>query len=49
MKRALEIIIGPWVRNAIRVVIWKQWKIPSKQISALVKLGINEGKEKGLT
>ena len=49
MKSALEIIIGPWVKNAIRVVIWKQWKIPSKQISSLVKLGINEGEAKGLT
>ena len=33
----------------IRVVIWKQWKISSKQISSLVKLGINEGEAKGLT
>ena len=49
MKRALEDIIGPWVRNAIRVVIWKQWKIPIKQISSLVKLGINEEEAKGLT
>lgn len=48
MKRALEDIIGPWVRNAIRVVIWKQWKISSKKIS-LVKLGINEEEAKGLT
>ena len=49
MKSALENIIGPWVRNAIGVVIWKQWKIPSKQISSLVKLGINEEESKGLT
>ena len=49
MKRALGDIIGPWLRNAIRVVIWKQWKIPSKQISSLVKLGINEEEAKGLT
>ena len=49
MKSALERIIGPWVKNAIRVVIWKQWKIPSKQISSLVKLGINEEEAKGLT
>ena len=33
----------------IRVVIWKQWKIPNKQISSLVKLGINEEEAKGLT
>ena len=49
MKRALERTIGPWVRNAIRVVIWKQWKIPSKQITSLVKFGINEEEAKGLT
>ena len=49
MKSALERIIGPWIRNAIRVVIWKQWKILSKQISSLVKLGINEEEAKGLT
>ena len=49
MKRELEIIIGPWVRNAIRVVIWKQWKVSSKKISSLVKLGINEEEAKGLT
>ena len=49
MKGALESRIGPWVRNAIRVDIWKQWKTPSKQISSLVKLGINEEEAKGLT
>ena len=49
MKRVLENRIGPWIRNAIRVVIWKQWKILSKQISSLVKLGINEEEAKGLT
>ena len=41
--------IGEWLRNAIRVVIWKQWKVPSKQIPSLVKLGINEEEAKGLT
>ncbi|MDY4849080.1 MAG: group II intron reverse transcriptase/maturase [Bacilli bacterium] len=41
--------IGEWLRNAIRVVIWKQWKVPTKQISSLVKLGINEEEAKGLT
>ncbi|MDY4158659.1 MAG: group II intron reverse transcriptase/maturase, partial [Candidatus Onthovivens sp.] len=49
MKSALESKIGPWVRNAIRVVIWKQWKVSSKKISSLVKLGINEEEAKGLT
>ena len=41
--------IGEWLRNAIRVVIWKQWKVPNKQIPSLVKLGINEEEAKGLT
>lgn len=41
--------IGKWLRNAIRVVIWKQWKVPSKRIPSLVKLGINEEEAKGLT
>ena len=41
--------IGEWLRNAIRVIIWKQWKVPSKQIPSLVKLGINEEEAKGLT
>ena len=49
MKSVLESKIGPWVRNAIRVVIWKQWKISIKKISSLVKLGINEEEAKGLT
>lgn len=42
------IYLGAWLRNAIRVVIWKQWKVPSKQIPSLVKLGINEEEAKGL-
>ena len=41
--------IGKWLRNAIRVVIWKQWKVPNEQIPSLVKLGINEEEAKGLT
>ena len=41
--------IGKWLRNTIRVVIWKQWKVPNKQIPSLVKLGINEEEAKGLT
>ena len=41
--------IGEWLRNAIRVVIWKQWKVPNKQMPSLVKLGINEEEAKGLT
>ena len=41
--------IDEWLRNAIRVVIWKQWKVPNKQIPSLVKLRINEEEAKGLT
>lgn len=41
--------LGKWLRNAIRVIIWKQWKVPSKQIPSLVKLGIDGEEAKGLT
>ena len=37
------------IRNAIRVIIWKQWKVSSKQIKSLVKLGIDEEQAKGIT
>lgn len=37
------------VRNAIRVIIWKQWKVNIRQIKSLIKLGIDEGQAKGLT
>ena len=33
--------ISEHLRRRIRCIIWKQWKIPSKRISALVKLGAN--------
>ncbi len=48
MKRKLS-KMGEWLRNAIRVIIWKQWKIPAKQIPSLVKLGIDEEQAKGIT
>lgn len=48
MQRKLS-KMGEWLRNAIRVIIWKQWKIPSKQIPSLVKLGIDEEQAKGIT
>ena len=48
MKRKIT-SLGEWLRNAIRVIIWKQWKVPSKQIPSLVKLGIDEEEAKGLT
>ncbi len=31
--------IGEHLRRRIRCIIWKQWKIASKKISALIKLG----------
>lgn len=37
------------IRARIRVIIWKQWKIPNKQIPSLVKLGIPLEEAKGLT
>lgn len=48
MKKKIE-LLGKWLRNAIRVVIWKQWKLSTKQIPSLVKLGINKEQAKGLT
>ncbi len=48
MKQRI-IRIGEWLRNAIRVIIWKQWKVLSKQISSLVILGIDLEQAKGLT
>ncbi|EKS8366155.1 group II intron reverse transcriptase/maturase [Bacillus cereus] len=37
------------LRSRIRVIIWKKWKIPKKQIKSLVQLGIPEEEAKGLT
>ena len=37
------------LRFRIRMIIWKQWKIPRKQITSLVKLGIPLEEAKGLT
>lgn len=34
--------------SRIRVIIWKQWKVPKKQIKSLIQLGIPEEKAKGL-
>lgn len=45
MKRKLT-ALGQWLRNAIRVVIWKQWKLPYTRRTALMKLGINENEAK---
>ena len=48
MKYRLE-KLGAWLRNAIRVIIWKQWKVYDKQIKSLVILGIQKEEAKGLT
>ena len=45
MKVKLE-KLGAWLRNAIRVVIWKQWKLPYTRRKALIKLGISENEAK---
>jgi RNA-directed DNA polymerase len=37
------------LRSRIRVIIWKQWKVPSKQIKSLTQLGIPKEEAKGLT
>ena len=47
MKTKLE-KLGAWLRNAVRVVIWKQWKVYTKQIKSLVVLGITKEEAKGL-
>lgn len=47
MKVRLE-KLGAWLRNAIRVIIWKQWKVYDKRIKSLVKLGIPKEEAKGL-
>jgi RNA-directed DNA polymerase len=37
------------LRSRMRVIIWKQWKVPRKQIKSLIQLGIPEEEAKGLT
>ena len=34
--------IDEHLRTMIRVIIWKQWKVPSKREWGLKKLGINK-------
>ena len=48
MKKAMS-RIDEKLRSRIRVIIWKQWKIPRKQIKSLIQLGIPEEEAKGLT
>ena len=45
MKARLE-KLSAWLRNAIRVVIWKQWKLPCTRQQALIKLGLSENEAK---
>ncbi|URM31470.1 group II intron reverse transcriptase/maturase [Cytobacillus firmus] len=48
MKKAIK-RIDMKLRSRIRVIIWKQWKVPKKQIKSLIQLGIPEEEAKGLT
>ena len=48
MKKAMR-EIDMKLRSRIRVIIWKQWKVPRKQIRSLIQLGIPEEEAKGLT
>lgn len=48
MKRVTHRIDSK-LRSRIRVIIWKQWKRPLKQIRSLVQLGIPKGEAIGLT
>ena len=42
MKTLLAEKISPHLRTRLRMVLWKQWKKPSKRQWALQKLGINK-------
>ncbi|MDR6122388.1 RNA-directed DNA polymerase [Bacillus sp. SLBN-46] len=48
MKQAIS-EIDMKLRSRIRVIIWKQWKVPKKQIKSLIRLGVPEEEAKGLT
>lgn len=48
MKKAMG-EIDQKLRSRIRVIIWKQWKVPKKQIKSLIQLGIPKEEAKGLT
>lgn len=43
MKSILEKEIDPHLRTMLRIIIWKQWKKPSKREWGLKKLGIDKG------
>lgn len=40
--------IGKHLRRRLRCIIWKQWKVSSKRISALVKLGASKEQAKAI-
>jgi len=42
MKILLKNRISPHLRTRLRIVLWKQWKVPSRRQWALQKLGINK-------
>ena len=42
MKKVLHIKVSPHLRTRLRIVLWKQWKVPSKRQWALQKLGIDK-------
>ena len=42
MKRTLEREIDPHLRTMLRIIIWKQWKKPSKREWGLKKLGVDK-------
>lgn len=48
MKKAMN-EIDMKLRSRIRVIIWKQWKVPKKQIKSLIQLGIPMEEAKVLT
>ncbi|MGR5978274.1 group II intron reverse transcriptase/maturase [Bacillus cereus] len=47
MKGVME-RIDQKLRSRIRVIIWKQWKVPKKQIKSLVQLGDSGGRSEGI-
>ena len=48
MKKKL-VSLGEWLRNQIRVVIWKQWKNVYTREQALIKLGLSKNEAKCVT
>ncbi len=42
MKYILKSKISPHLRTRLRIILWKQWKVPSKRQWALQKLGVSK-------